>query len=66
MNEYYYANGENIDGDFITLYSDDIEAGPLGMKYSFTLYCEKILEKNGGGHLDIFDEEDNYIGDVEV
>lgn len=51
-------HGEDIDGEFI-----DFEF--IGTIEEAREECRKILEFCGGGHLDIFDENDQFIEDYE-
>lgn len=59
---FYYATGESI-------YDEDIytDNGPDEQSLAtFTRECHELLTELGGGHLDIFNEEDKFIKDVEV
>ncbi len=62
-----FLEGENIDGDFI---ATDIEFENYKNFNNAIKDAEEeateILKNVGGGHIDIFDEDGNFITDVEV
>lgn len=68
MNYSFILEGENIDGDFLQ------EEGEFENVESFEDACElveqeaeRLLKENGGGgHIDIFDCDDNFITDIEI
>jgi len=55
----YYATGESI-------YCEDVYCDSEESLDVFTNECREVLNELGGGHLDIFDEEDKFVKDVEV
>jgi len=58
----YYAIGE-------TVYDEEIytDSGFDGQSLAaFIKECRDILTEFDGGHLDIFNEDDEFVGDVEV
>lgn len=57
-NKIFYVIGEDVEGDIIECYFE----GDLN---SCILDCEMTLTFAGGGHLDIF-LDDQFIQDVEV
>lgn len=63
----FLLEGENIDGDLISTYyefencEDTTDALKLAEKEA-----ETILKDENGGHIDIFDEDGNFMVDVEV
>lgn len=62
MNQPYYLCGENIYGEFI----ESFFGGPYDKCVD---YAMELLNNCGGGHLDIYilhDNEDEFVGDVEV
>ena len=67
MNVTFWFEGENIDGDFLqsAIEFENVE--------SFNDACKlaekeaiRVLRFNGGGHMDILDEQGTFINDVEV
>ena len=63
MNPFFYVVGENIDGELIVYEFE-------GTLEDCKIEAEKTLEFVGGGHLDIFlndeDHDNMFICDVEV
>ena len=58
----YYATGE-------TIYCEDIyaDSGFDGQSLAaFTKECIQMLNELGGGHIDIFNEDDKFIKSVEI
>jgi len=58
----YYATGE-------TAYGEDVytDSGFDGQSLeAFTEECSQLLNELDGGHLDIFNENDEFVRDVEV
>ena len=56
----YNVQGETVEGEFIVF---DMDTENL---MEVIDHCNEVLTDLGGGHLDIFDEEDQFIDDVEV
>lgn len=57
--EEYTVQGESVDGDFI-------QFGFEGTLEDCIRECELTLQDFDGGHLDIFDDWDEFVTDVEV
>ena len=58
LKQNFVIEGEDVEGDYIFFEF-------YGTMDQAQIECEKTLEFAGGGHLDIFDEEGNFIDDVE-
>ena len=67
MNYSFILEGENIDGDFL---QEEWEFENVESFYDACVLveqeAEKLLKENGGGHIDIFDVEGNFINDIEI
>ena len=56
----YFVEFDFVDGDSFSCWHDEPD-------YADVYYWAKhILEQHGGGHADIFDDEGELAGDVEV
>lgn len=59
--EFWSLEGETVDGDLI--YETPGGRMPL---CDVIGHAKEILKENGGGHIDIFFEGDEFIEDVEI
>lgn len=56
----YFVEFDFVDGDTLSGWHDE-------PSYADAYYWAKhILEQHGGGHADLFDEDGEFVGDVEV
>jgi len=60
MKQYFYFIGENIDGAEVCGEAEEATLEECRQ------YCKELLEDVGGGHLDIYNQDDCFIDDVEV
>lgn len=58
--EYLHAEGEDVDGSLIAFDEEDISLE------DFRDMCERELREYGGGHIDIYSPDEEFLGDVEV
>lgn len=62
----FVFEGENIDGDILTSCVEFESADFKDACESAEVYASTSLEIEGGGHMDIYDVNGEFINDVEV
>lgn len=63
----FQFEGENIDGDIISYYAEFEECESKKDAFHWAeKSAEETLKEEDGGHIDIFDKDGVFMGDVEV